>query len=68
MASAGPGPVTVQGTSLSEIEACAVAVTQYRHAWDESPKVFVQDDARRFSVTITFENEKYILSVCPARL
>jgi hypothetical protein len=61
--SASPGVVNVQGASLTEIDACAVAVIQYRQAWDESQEIHVRDGAFGFLVTVTCEDEKYSLSV-----
>jgi len=60
--SASRGLVNVWGGALSELDAFAVAVTQYRCAWDESPEILVQDDGHKFSVTVTYQDEKYVLS------
>jgi len=66
LTSVKPGVIQVQGTSLSEIDACGAAVTQYRLGWDESPEIFVRDDARGFVVNVAYENERYSLSVRPS--
>jgi hypothetical protein len=62
LASESSGLARVRGSDLAEVDAIAVAVTQFRCAWDESAEIQVGDDRFTFLVAVTYQNEKYFAS------
>jgi hypothetical protein len=62
VASATPGLVLVAGHSLAEVDAIAVAVTQFSCARDESGEIRVRDDRLMYLVTIACQNDQYVVS------
>jgi hypothetical protein len=62
LSSEGSGLVRVGGDDLSKVDAMAVAVTQFRCAWDESAEIKVGNDRDAFLVTVTYQDEKYFVS------
>ncbi len=61
--SAVPGSVVVDGRELRETDAAAVAVTQYRCAWDETNEIAVRDQVHAFTVTVAYSEPWYTASV-----
>jgi len=62
LASAKTGIASVRGKELTEVDAIAVAVTQFRCAWDESEEIRVSDDQHIVVVTVTYQNDSYVTS------
>lgn len=56
------GLVRIRRDDLSEVDAIAVAITQFRCAWDESPEIKVGNDRDAFLITVTYRDEKYFVS------
>jgi hypothetical protein len=63
LASASTGLAAAQGEDLTEVDAFAVAVTQFCCAWDDSGQIRVVDARHTFVVTVTYQNDKYLCQV-----
>ena len=62
LSSASTGQAVVLAEDLTEIEAFAVAITQFHCAWDESAQIRVSDDRHVFLVTVFYQNDKYLVA------
>ena len=62
-ASTRTGCVVVHGDTLRASDAIAVAVTQYRCAWDETPEIEVRDQANAFMVAVDGSASGYTVSI-----
>ena len=62
LSSASTGLVMVLGEDLAEVEALAVAVTQFKCAWDDSAAIRVCDDRNALVVSVAYPNDKYLVS------